>query len=95
MAFCIEFKLFEVNGTEAIYIYGDCSENFEGKFRLDVAKLLSVETPMDTAITEVVKVITPCLSEGEMQHKANRAFSKIYKHYRETGTYLVEGGYYA
>lgn len=95
MAFCIEFKLLEMNDTKAIYVYGDCSENFEGIFELDLEKLISGEIPGDTNMIQVVKVIKPCLSDGDYQHKANRAFSKIYKHYKETRTYLLEGGYYS
>ncbi|WP_406880806.1 hypothetical protein [Paenibacillus amylolyticus] len=44
---------------------------------------------------EVVKFIKPCIGDTEYQHKANRAFSKIYKLYKETKEYLLEGGYYA
>ncbi|BFH61900.1 hypothetical protein G8C92_20810 [Paenibacillus donghaensis] len=95
MAFCINFKLIRMDDTKAIYAYGDCTENFEGLFELDLEKLLSGETPSDTDIREVVKVIKPCISDIEYQHKANRAFIKIYKHYKETSTYLLEGGYYA
>lgn len=95
MAFCIEFKLLEKNDNKAIYVYGDCSENFEGIFELELEKLFTGEIPGDTSMTQVVKVVRPCLSDGAYQHKANRAFSKIYKHYKETGTYLIEGGYYA
>lgn len=78
MAFCIEFKFLKMNHTKAIYVYGDCSENFEGIFELDLEKLISGETPGDTNMAQVVKVIKPCLSDGDYQHKANRAFSKIY-----------------
>ncbi len=95
MAFCILFKLLKMDDNKAIYVYGDCSENFEGMFQLELEKLLSGEIPSNTDMKEVVKVIRPCLSDGEYQHKANRAFSKIYKHYKETTTYLLEGGYYA
>lgn len=95
MAVCIHFKLIRMDDTKAIYAYGDCSENFEGLFELDLEKLLSGETPSDTDMREVVKVIKPCISDIEYQHKANRAFSKIYKHFKETSTYLLEGGYYA
>lgn len=95
MAFCIDFKLLRTNGTKALYMYGDCSENFEGLFELDLEKLLSGETSFNTDMREVVKVIKPCISDTEYQHKANRAFSKIYKHYKETKEYLLEGGYYA
>ncbi|WP_245595987.1 hypothetical protein [Paenibacillus taiwanensis] len=84
-----------MDDNKAIYVYGDCSENFEGMFQLELEKLLSGEIPSNTDMKEVVKVIRPCLSDGEYQHKANRAFSKIYKHYKETTTYLLEGGYYA
>lgn len=95
MAFCINFKLIKKYDTKAIYAYGDCSENFEGLFELDLEKLISGEIPSDTDIREVVKVIKPCISDKEYQHKANRVFSKIYKHYKETSTYLLEGGYYS
>ena len=95
MAFCIDFKLLRTNDTKALYMYGDCSENFEGLFELDLEKLMSGETLFNTDMREVVKVIKPCISDIESQHKANRAFSKIYKHYKETKEYLLEGGYYA
>lgn len=95
MAICIDFKLLEIKNNKAIYAYGDCSENFEGIFELDLEKLITGEIPGDTCMTKVVKVVRPCLSDRVYQHKANRAFSKIYKHYRETRTYLLEGGYYA
>jgi len=95
MAFCIDFKLLRMNANKALYMYGDCSENFEGLFELDLEKLISGETSSNTDMREVVKVIKPCISDREYQHKANRAFSKIYKHYKETKEYLLEGGYYA
>ncbi|KAA8787095.1 hypothetical protein ABIE27_003385 [Paenibacillus sp. 4624] len=95
MAFCIDFKLICINDDIAIYAYGDCSEKLEGRFELNLGRLLSGEMSMDTDIKEVVRVTKPCLSDGEHQHKANRAFSKIYKHYVKTDTYLKEGGYYA
>ncbi|ODP27120.1 hypothetical protein PTI45_03441 [Paenibacillus nuruki] len=95
MAFCIDFKLLRMNDNKALYLYGDCSENFEGLFELDLEKLISGETSSNTDMREVVKVIKPCISDREYQHKANRAFSKIYKHYKETKEYLLEGGYYA
>lgn len=95
MAFCIDFKLICVNDGTATYAYGDCSENLEGRFELNIERLLSGEMSMDTDMREVVKVTKSCLSDGEHQHKANRAFSKIYKHYKITATYLKEGGYYA
>ncbi len=95
MAFCIQFRLLSTKGTQAIYNYSDCSENFEGIFELDLGKLISGEISSDTDMRQVVKVIKLCKSDGSSQHMANRAFSKIYKHYKETGTYLAEGGYYA
>ncbi len=95
MAICIKFKLLEVIDNKVSYVYGDCSENFEGIFELQLEKLITGEIPGDTCMTEVVRVIKPCLSNGQYHHKANRAFSKIYKHYKETRTYLIEGGYYA
>jgi hypothetical protein len=95
MAICIVFKLHEMNDTKATYLYGDCSESLEGMFEVDLEKLITGEIPGDTSMRQVVKVIKPCLSDGINQHKANRAFSKIFKHYKETKTYLLEGGYYA
>lgn len=95
MALCIKFKFLRMNDTKALYVYGDCSENFEGLFELDLEKLISGETSLDADMREVVKIIKPCISDTEYQHKANRAFSKIYKHYKETKEYLLEGGYYA
>ncbi|RXZ78543.1 hypothetical protein EBB07_26455 [Paenibacillaceae bacterium] len=95
MAFCIQFKLLEVEDTKARYIYGDCSENYEGRFELDLFKLSTNEALSETTMSEAVKLLKPCLSEGVSQYKANRAFSKIYKHYIQTGSYLEEGGYYA
>ncbi|CAI6036077.1 hypothetical protein PAECIP112173_00824 [Paenibacillus sp. JJ-100] len=95
MAFCIQFQLISVNEGTAVYAYGDCSENLEGRFELNLGRLMSGEVSMDTDMREVVRVTKPCLSDGGYQHKANRAFSKIYKHYVSTSTYLKEGGYYA
>lgn len=95
VAICIKFKLYRMDDNKAVYAYGDCSENFEGLFELDLEKLISGEISSDTDMREVVKVIKPCISDIDYQHKANRAFSKIYKHYKETRTYLLEGGYYA
>jgi hypothetical protein len=95
MAFCIDFQLIGVNAGTAVYAYGDCSEHLEGRFELNLERLILGEVSMDTDIKEIVRVTKPCLSDGENQHKANRAFSKIYKHYVNTSTYIKEGGYYA
>ncbi|WP_156395523.1 MULTISPECIES: hypothetical protein [Paenibacillus] len=84
-----------MNDTKALYVYGDCSENFEGLLELDLEKLISGVTSFDTDMSEVVKVIKLFISDTEYQHKANRAFRKIHKHYKETKEYLSEGGYYA
>ncbi|MGN7763374.1 hypothetical protein ACTJKB_18170 [Paenibacillus sp. 22594] len=89
------FKLFEVKDTKATYHYGDCSENYEGIFELDLFKLLSGEIKGDTPMSEVVKILKPCISEGFNQHKANRAFSKIYQHFHETNEYINDGGFYS
>lgn len=63
MAFCIDFKLLRMNANKALYMYGDCSENFEGLFELDLEKLISGETLFNTDMREVVKVIKPCISD--------------------------------
>lgn len=63
MAFCIDFKLLRMNDNKALYMYGDCSENFEGLFELDLEKLISGETLFNTDMREVVKVIKPCISD--------------------------------
>jgi len=95
MGFCVKFKLYQLQGTKAIYQYGDCSENYEGLFETDLVKLLSGEIAGDTPMSEVVRILIPCLSESSSQHKANRAFSKIHNHFKETNEYLVDGGYYS
>ncbi|OKP94392.1 hypothetical protein [Paenibacillus sp. P46E] len=89
------FRLLEVKDTQATYHYGDCSENYEGVFELDIVKLLSGEIKGDTPMSEVVKILKPCISESSNQHKANRAFGKIYKHFQETNEYIKDGGFYS
>lgn len=95
MAFCIQFKLIEIYQTTAKYMYSDCSDNFEGIFELNLENYFTNELFDKVSMSDVVKVIKPCLREGQSQPLANRAFSKIYKHYQKTGKYLREGGYYA
>ncbi|MCQ4088417.1 hypothetical protein [Saccharibacillus sp. JS10] len=95
MAICIRFKLLQTHDTTAVYSYGDCSENLEGTFELDLEKLIASEPSLETDMKEIVKVLKPSLSETKDQHQANKAFSKIYKHYKETKEYLLHGGYYA
>ncbi len=35
MGYCVTFKLNHLQGSKAIYYYGDCSENYEGAFEID------------------------------------------------------------
>ncbi|GAA0134897.1 hypothetical protein YSY43_17370 [Paenibacillus sp. YSY-4.3] len=91
MAICIEFELVEVKGTVAQYRFGDCVKELTGLFEVDLYKLSNGETSWDTAMDKVVVL----LNHGHSQAKANRAFSKIFKYYKETGEYLSMGGYYA
>lgn len=95
MGFCVKFKLNQLQGSKAIYSYGDCSENYEGVFELDLPKLFAGELSGDALMSEVVRIINPCLSESSSQHKANRAFSKIYKHFKDNNEYLSEGGFFS
>ncbi|MEO3944275.1 hypothetical protein [Gorillibacterium sp. CAU 1737] len=91
MAICIEFELVEVNGSTARYRFGECCKELTALFEVDLEKLLSGETSWDSPMDKVVVL----LNDGDRQSMANRAFSKIFKHYKETGEYLSKGGYYA
>lgn len=91
MAICIEFELVEWKESVAQYRFGSCMKELTGLFEIDLNKLISGETSWDTPIDEVVIL----LNREESQFMANRAFSKIFKHYKETGEYLPKGGYYA
>jgi hypothetical protein len=93
MGYCVTFKLNDLQGSKAIYYYGDCSENYEGVFEIDLPNLREISG--DFLLSEVVKIIKPCLSEHSGQQKANRAFIKIYKHFKDTDEYLTEGGFYS
>lgn len=87
MAFCIDFKLLRMDDTKALYLYGDCSENFEGLFELDLEKLLSGETSFNTDMREVVKVInrvlvTQNISIKQIEHLAK--FTNTIKRQKST-----------
>ncbi|OAS17411.1 hypothetical protein [Paenibacillus oryzisoli] len=91
MAICLEFKLVAVRGTVAEYSYGNCLRELDGAFEVDLHKLVSGETSMNTPMDEVVKR----KNDNQSQSMANRVFGKIYKHYLEHYEYLSKGGYYA
>lgn len=78
-----------MKGTVAQYRFGDCEKELTGLFEIDLYKLLSGETSWDTAMDEVVVL----LNHEHSQAKANRVFSKIFKHYKETGEYYPREGY--
>lgn len=68
---------------------------FDGLFETDVTKVLSGEVPGETSMDKIVNIITQCTGEGEQLRSAIQAFTAIYRHYRKTGTYIEDGGYYA
>ncbi|MNN11538.1 hypothetical protein D3C81_1244990 [compost metagenome] len=91
MAICIEFELIQVKDSVAQYKFGDCLKELTGLFEINLEKLLNGDTSEDTLMDKIVIL----LNREQSQSMANRAFSKIYKHYKETGEYLTRGGYYA
>ncbi|MBD0381924.1 hypothetical protein [Paenibacillus sedimenti] len=91
MAICLNFELIEIRETIAKYRFGKCLEELDGMFEIDLPKLISGETSMETPMDEVVKLINDYQSKA----MANRVFGKIYKHYLEHHEYLAKGGYYA
>jgi hypothetical protein len=91
LAICLEFELIEVIGTLAKYRFGYCLRELDGVIELDLTKLISGETPKDTPINEVVKLI----NNNQTQQNAYRVFHKIYKYYLEYNDYPLKGGYYA
>jgi hypothetical protein len=91
MAICVEFELIEITGTKAKYKFGPCLKELDGIFELDLFELTSGAIPESTPINEVVRLI----NDKQSQLEANRAFSKIYKHFMEHNEYMNKGGFYA
>lgn len=91
MAICLDYELVEIRGTVAVYKFGDCLQELDGVFEIDLPKLISGEISMQAPIDEVVKL----KNHNQSQSKANRVFGKIYKHYLENHEYSIKGGYYA
>lgn len=91
MAICLEFELVKIRGTVAEYRFGNCLKELDGAFEVDLPKLISGETSMNTPMDEVVKL----KNDKQSQSMANRVFGKIYKYYLEHHEYLSKGGYYA
>ncbi|CAH1222201.1 hypothetical protein PAECIP111891_05304 [Paenibacillus allorhizoplanae] len=91
MAICLEFELVMIRGTVAEYTFGSCLKEKDRVFEVDIPKLISGETSMDTPMDEVVKL----KNDKQSQSMANRVFGKIYKHYLEHHEYVSKGGYYA
>ncbi|BFT72426.1 hypothetical protein [Paenibacillus sp. P36] len=95
MGFCVKLRLLDLHGNLAKYKYGLCDKPFDGVFETDVTKVLSGELPGDTTMEEVINIINPCTGEGKQLRSAIQAFTAIYRHYRETNEYMVDGGYYS
>ncbi|CAH1232205.1 hypothetical protein PAECIP111891_06971 [Paenibacillus allorhizoplanae] len=91
MAICLEFELVMIRGTAAEYKFGNCLKEKDGVIEVDIPKLISGETSMDTPMDEVVKL----KNDKQSQSMANKVFGKIYKHYLEHHEYVSKGGYYA
>lgn len=91
MAICIDFELIGVEHTVARYRYGECLRELNGIFEIDLYKFTSGELPEDTVMSDVVVL----LNQNQSQASAIRAFTKIYRHFKEHGEYPVKGGYYA
>ncbi|GGF63633.1 hypothetical protein GCM10010912_05880 [Paenibacillus albidus] len=91
MAICIDFELIEVKGSVARYRYGSCLRELDQTLEVDIEKLLTGDTPLDTPLDKVV--IIPSGQNSEWM--AYRVFSKVYKYYKEHGEYPQKGGYYA
>ncbi len=91
MAICIEFELVDLKESAAQYRFGSCLNELTGLFEVDLEKLLNGEISWDPPMENVVIL----LNNEQSQAMANRAFSKIFKHYKKTGQYLTHGGYYA
>jgi hypothetical protein len=85
-------------GTIASYRYGNCGKE-DGLFELDYddidRMLLGVFDGSSTTMDEIVRVKEPASGEKKNQYLALRAFTRILRHYKETGEYLIAGGYYA
>jgi hypothetical protein len=91
MAICLEFELIEVIGNIASYRFGSCLKELDGIIELDLFKLISGETTVDTPMSEVVRL----MNDKQNQAMANRVFGKVHKHFLEYNEYPVKGGYYA
>jgi len=91
MAICVEFELIEIENTTARYRYGDCMKELSGSFETDLYRFTSEELPCDTLMSDIVIL----LNHNQSHWKALKAFTKIYRHFKEHGEYLSKGGYYA
>jgi len=89
MAICIEFVLVKFTEQGAVYRYGHClkSKDYELEF---LFRSLDMESLEGVSFSDIM------IQRGEKSDfMATRVFSKVYKHYLETGAYLESGGYYA
>jgi len=91
MAICVEFELIEIENTIARYRYGDCMKELNGSFETDLYRFTSGDWPSDTLMSDIVIR----LNYNQSQWKALKAFTKIYRHFKEHREYLAKGGYYA
>lgn len=89
MAICIEFELIKLTEQGAVYRYGHClkSKDYELEF---LFRGLDMESLEGLSISDIM------IQRGDKSDfMAVRVFSKVYKHYRATGGFLENGGYYA
>ncbi|AFH61675.1 hypothetical protein B2K_13265 [Paenibacillus mucilaginosus K02] len=91
MAICLEYELVEIRGTTAVYRFGPCGQPLDGIFVTDLSACVHGELAEDTPMSEVVRL----MNDKQTQAMANRVFSKIYRHFRESHEYPAKGGYYA
>jgi len=98
MAICVEFERESLSDSLARYRYGNCGK-MDGIFELDYndIELLLQGSFEGSSITmdQIVRVKKLASDEREHQFLALKAFTKIWRHYKETGEFLAQGGYYA
>ncbi|MFW5432945.1 hypothetical protein [Paenibacillus apiarius] len=92
MATALCYRLQEMDGSSALYAYGQTLGDMGGLFEVDFeqhhAMLARGESP---AIEDAVYLIQKC-PHDENFFAGMRVFFHIYKHYLEHGTYVIEEG---
>ncbi|MGG4498610.1 hypothetical protein [Brevibacillus reuszeri] len=98
MAICVEFERVSSKGSLAYYRYGSCGHG-DGLFELDYEDidkmLLGSYDGNSMTMDKIVRVKKLASGEKEQHFLAMKAFTKIWRHYKETGEFLEVGGYYA